>query len=51
MRPTGRAPRPRSRVFADKDGAQYAKAAKYAKAMECLVKDQDALLRVFDFPT
>ena len=40
----------RSRVSADKDGAQYAKAAKYAKAVECLVKDQDALLRVFDFP-
>ena len=31
-------------VFADKYGA------KYAKAVECLVKDQDALLTFFDFP-
>ncbi len=31
-------------VFADKYGA------KYAKAVECLVKDRDALLAFFDFP-
>ena len=42
-RPTGRAPWRRRRLR-EKYGA------KYPKAVECLVKDQEALLAFFDFP-